>query len=343
MGVTIYDIAKETGLSSATVSRVLSGKGSAKDETISIIKDCADRLGYKNKKRLKEAEKCNEKIMVIVSDLANPFFLGIILGIENILVAQGYKVAIFQTNNIVSREEEYVRFAHSDSYSGIIMITAIETLDLIKLLSKNVCPVVLVNRFIRSLDLNSVCIDNFRGGYIATKYLIDKGHSHIAHLAGPSYSTASDDRHRGYQAALKDCGLEYKKASVFHGDLKPESGLAFAEYFYKSLGSYTAVFSANDIMAVSFINAMAERGVKVPEDVSIICFDDTPVATQGSIKLTTVSRNPESMGEAAAEMMISILSNKNSSTRKLIFPPILNERGSVLDLNGNNKKQDRND
>lgn len=332
MSVTINDIAKASGLSTATISRVLSGKGNVKKETADLVMKYVEELGYKYKNSSKKDPSRDIKIMAIAGDIRNQFYLGIIQGANNVFIKNGYKMAIFNSNNDPVTEEEFVNFAHQDQYDGIIMITATETVTLTELLKKNLCPVVLVNRYIRSMDLDAVLIDNSRGGYIATQYLIQKGHTRIAHLSGPDNSTASQDRKQGYLAALKDFKIHSEKKAVFEGNLKKESGIAFADYFVNNLSGYTAVFCANDIMAAAFVERLYELGYQVPRDVSVICFDDTPAATHGRIKLTTVYCDPETMGEVAASILVENLSNDTSFKRKVIYPPELIERESVVDI-----------
>ncbi|NLM72637.1 MAG: LacI family transcriptional regulator [Clostridiaceae bacterium] len=332
MSVTINDIAKASGLSTATISRVLSGKGNVKKETADLVMKYVEELGYKYKNSSKKDPSRDIKIMAIAGDIRNQFYLGIIQGANNVFIKNGYKMAIFNSNNDPVTEEEFVNFAHQDQYDGIIMITATETVTLTELLKKNLCPVVLVNRYIRSMDLDAVLIDNSRGGYIATQYLIQKGHTRIAHLSGPDNSTASQDRKQGYLAALKDSKIHSEKKAVFEGNLKKESGIAFADYFVNNLSGYTAVFCANDIMAAAFVERLYELGYQVPRDVSVICFDDTPAATHGRIKLTTVYCDPETMGEVAASILVENLSNDTSFKRKVIYPPELIERESVADI-----------
>lgn len=332
MSVTINDIAKASGLSTATISRVLSGKGNVKKETADLVMKYVEELGYKYKNSSKKDPSRDIKIMAIAGDIRNQFYLGIIQGANNVFIKNGYKMAIFNSNNDPVTEEEFVNFAHQDQYDGIIMITATETVTLTELLKKNLCPVVLVNRYIRSMDLDAVLIDNSRGGYIATQYLIQKGHTRIAHLSGPDNSTASQDRKQGYLAALKDYKIHSEKKAVFEGNLKKESGIAFADYFVNNLSGYTAVFCANDIMATAFVERLYELGYQVPRDVSVICFDDTPAATHGRIKLTTVYCDPETMGEVAASILVENLSNDTSFKRKVIYPPELIERESVADI-----------
>ncbi len=230
-------------------------------------------------------------------------------------------MAIFNSDYDPAREEDYVRLASEPPFDGIIMITAMETAGLVSLLKKASRPVVLANRTLRSMDLNTVCIDNYRGGYMAATYLVEEGHRRIAHLAGPANSTASQDRLRGFMDALTDDRIRISDEAVWHGNLKRETGVDFAHYFIKNLPGYTAVFCANDLMASGFSETILEAGLSIPDDVSIICFDDSPAAVSGSVKLTTISRDPYPMGCAAADMMIEELTKGELKKRKVVFPP----------------------
>lgn len=333
--VTIQDIAKLCNVSNATVSRALSNSSAVKSETQKKIIECANNLGYKfgNKKKPSLL-----KIMLIIGDISNLFYVGIIKGASNRLRQEGYHVACIYSEYNSSVEEEYVRFAFDDGYNGIIMITAAETDTLISLLNNSKCPIVLVNRYIRSMDLDAVCIDNSRGGYLATSYLIQAGHKKIAHLAGPLKSTASQDRIIGFRSAMADAGLDCPEESIYVGDLMKSSGIQFAEYYMKNLRDYTAVFCANDLCASGLLEILNERGIRVPDDLSIICFDDSTTVS-GSVELTSVSHDPYVMGTAAAELMLETLQNENHFPHKLVFPPVLHERNSVKNIKVNSNER----
>lgn len=324
--VTIKDIAQECGVSSATVSRALSGSSIVKSATQKKIIDCAKEMGYTYDGQKHTAPS---KIMIISGDISNQFYVGIIKGANHLFMQEGYKAACFYSDYSTSSEEDYVRFAFDDNYDGILMITASETEALSSLLKNSACPVVLVNRYIRSMDLDVVCIDNHRGGYLAASYLIQAGHKKIAHLTGPQNSTASQDRLIGFRSAMADAGLDCPEKAIFTGDLMKSSGVSFAEYYMKNLRDYTAVFCANDICAAALLETLEKYDIHVPDDLSIICFDDSTAAVSGTVELTTVSRDPYTMGTAAAELMLEALRSRHHLPRKLVFPPVLHERNSV--------------
>jgi LacI family transcriptional regulator len=334
MSVTIRDVARVSGLSIATISRALSKSNTVKPETRQLVLQTAQELGYHYQPHGRKDVNRQHIVMLVVGDIMNLFYLGIIKGISDLLSEQSIKLAIFNSDYDPSREEEFVRYADESKYDGIIMITAMETAGLVSLLKTVTCPVVLANRYIRSMDLNAVCIDNYRGGYMAASYLVEMGHQRIAHLAGQKNSTASQDRERGFRDAMNDHQLPIDEKAVHYGNLKRDSGFEFGKYFLSDLQGYSAVFCANDLMAAGFCDAIIEGGMAIPEDVSVICFDDSPAAVSGPVKLTTISRDPYPMGRAAAEMMIEELSGKEQKRRKIVFPPTLSVRNSVQNRKG---------
>ncbi len=329
MSVTIRDIARKSGYSIATISRAFSETTSVKPETRLKIRELAQELGYRHQPHVRREAARIGTVMLIVGDLMNPFYLGMIRGIQETLKEQGLKLAIFSSDYDPASEEELVRYAGDNRYDGLIMLTAIETAGLLTALKQVRFPVVLANRTIRSMDLNTVCIDNYRGGYMAAIHLADEGHRRIAHLAGPENSTASQDRERGFRDALRDCQISLSEDAVRHGDLKKDSGIRFGEYFLGKLGDCSAVFCANDLMATGFCERILAQGLSIPGDVSVICFDDSPAAISGPVKLTTISHDPYPMGVSAAEMMIDLITTDGQKPRKIVFPPSLAVRGSV--------------
>lgn len=329
MRITIKDVANLCGLSTATVSRALSEKGKVNVDTYKKIKEAADKLGYVSRSQ-NEASKTENKKVMVICDMRNQFYIDIIQCIFDTLHKEGYMTALFNMNNSPDLEESFIRFAEKDNYKGIIIIAVLETPSIVKLLSKNACPVVLLGRFMRSMDLNAVCVDNFRGGYMAVNHLIQHGHKNIAFFNGPVESLSSQDRWRGYMAAMNDARLPMEPGSVFMGDYSKESGRSFAHKFM-DLG-FTAAFSANDMMAIGFIESLKEAGICVPDDISVVSFDDSPAARDGIVKLTTVSAEPNIMGKAAADMILEIIKHNNNIKRKVILPPLLKPRDSVRSI-----------
>lgn len=336
MKVTLIDIAKQTGISSATVSRVLNGIGYVKPETREKIENALILNNYKHTPRRKSIPpEISVIILVITGDITSNVYTSNIKGISRVFEKTGKKIFIVNSDYISDKEEDYLKFAFRNHFAGVIMLNPIETAGLVQTLRSTAhCPVVMVNRYLRSLDTDAVCIDNFRGGYMATDYLISHGHKRIAHLSGPDNSIASQDRLRGYRDAMRIAGLPVKEGSVFDGDLQYESGLIFGHQIC-SMGKenrFTAVYSANDIMATGLVDAFFEAGFSVPDDFSITCSDNTLNAIKSRVKLTTVAHDPVEMGISGAQLLVSRIANPNSKTEKIVYAPVLTERNSVKSI-----------
>ncbi len=332
MKVTLNDIAKQTGISSATISRVLTNSGYVKPETKALIENALIQSGYRHTPRRKAMpQEISEIILVITGDITSNVYTSNIKGITREIENLGLKVFIVNSDYSSDKEEEYLKFAFRNHFAGVIMLNPVETAGLVQALRSSHCPVVMVNRYLRALDTDTVCIDNFRGGYMSTDYLIQRGHRRIAHLGGPKNSIACQERLRGYSDAMQIAGLPMTDDSVFHGDLQYESGLQFGRQICSmDKGTrFTAIYSANDIMATGLVDAFFEAGFSVPDDFSITCSDNTLNAVKSRVKLTTVAHDPVEMGISAAQLLLSRLDNPNSKTEKIVYAPILTERSSV--------------
>ncbi len=331
--VTIHDLSKASGFSTATISRVFSNKGNVKKETRDLILACADELGYEYARKKTSPEQLPlAKVMIIVNNISLPYYVSIMQSAIDELESLGCRAMIFQTGEKSTLEDAF-KIIQADHYAGAIMLTATDTPELAELLNQNFCPVVLANRNIYSVDTTSVCPDEFSGAYMATKFLLDKGHTKIANLAGPICSSNCMEQRRGYAKALMDAGLQPEDKAIFSGTLQRSSGIQFAPFFINHLPGYTAVLCANEVMAVAFIDEMISRGYSIPKDASVICIDDTYMAVSAKVNLTTVSSDCDSIGRVSARLLVDIINGKEIPNRTVLFPSVLTERDSVWDLN----------
>ena len=179
---------------------------------------------------------------------------------------------------------------------------------------------------------NHFGVDNYRGGYVATKYLIDAGHRRIIHLAGIATSVVAQDRLLGFHDAMIDANLPYSSESIFQGNLLKESGEELGRWLASTPTDFTAVFVCNDLMAVGLLNSLLEQGISVPEDMSIISFDTTPLAKNARVNLTTVGFDSYEMGKAAGEIVYQRIHAQKSSPRRVIYPASIDEGISVKRL-----------
>ena len=324
-------IAERAGVSYATVSRALTHSAKVRPETIKKIRVAMTELGIDHDEEIFLGTSAMSKmVLVVVGDILKEFFANIIVGLNNVLTQNGYSIVLCNSNYDSQIEMKSISEAEARHYAGIIMITVVETKELVSFLQRMDIPVVLVNRYIRSLDLDVVRIDNYRGGYMAAQYLIENGHTRIAHLAGPINSAAVEDRLRGFTHAMQDNGLVLREEDIVYGDLSRESGKRFADIL--SRRNYTAAYIGNDYMTVGAVNQLTKQGLRIPDDMSIVCFDDSPMINEDGLNITSVSYEPQTMGRSTAEILLKRIANPLGRCVKEIYSPVLNERGSVWNI-----------
>lgn len=331
--MTIKELAEISGFSTSTISRVLANDNKVKEETRQEVERLLVANNYRPGAAGTRMSKTIQKIiLVVVNDPANEFYLRTIRKIQSVCNAAGYFPLIGISDADQDLEAQYVMTAQDASLAGIVLMTPTETETLKKLIAASNTPVVLVNRYLRSMDLDAVCIDNYRGGYLATEHLLAHGATRICHVAGPQDSSASSDRLRGFQDALRDAGLAVSDADVYQGNLKRASGREFAEHFLANPSRHDGLFFANDMMAAGFVDVVRTSELHIPDDVSVVCFDDSPAVTEGPFPITSVSCDSEALGEQAATMLLRRIAGSDEPPTKLIYPPILRERQSVKPL-----------
>ncbi|HIS86022.1 MAG TPA: LacI family DNA-binding transcriptional regulator [Candidatus Faecivicinus avistercoris] len=324
-------IAEKAGVSFATVSRALTHSAKVRPETLKRIRNAMLELGITDTENLFLGKGALSKmVLVVVGDICKEFFANIIVGLSDVLAAHGYSIVLCNSHYDTKKEMEVIRSAHENYYAGIVLITVVESKELVEFLSHASIPVVLVNRYIRSLDLDVVRIDNYRGGYLAAQHLMENGHRRIAHLAGPQTSSAVEDRLRGFQHAMQDNGLTLPDDSIVFGDLSRECGKEFANWLAQK--DYTAAYIGNDYMAAGAVHQLTKLGRRVPEDLSIISFDDSPLISEDGLSITCIGYDSKTMGTYAAETLLKRIADPLAHCVKTICSPNLTIRGSVRRL-----------
>lgn len=304
---TIRDVAKLARVSPATVSRVLSGKGAVSEATRRRVLDAMAALNYEPNALGRNLRKQETKtVIVLIPDIKNPFFSEIIRGIEDVAIREGYTILLGNTDNDVKREAEYLRILNAKRADGLILTTARVEKDHILALARQK-PVVLACEYLLDADVPSVSIDNVSSTRKATAHLLSLGHTRIAHLTGPLHVIISRDRLQGYQQALHQHGLSVDPALVQEGDWTLDSGYLLMRKLLALAHPPTAVFAANDEMAIGAIRAVRERGLRVPDDIAIVGFDDIAYAAYVDPPLTTVAQPCYEIGRTAMEMVLHLI------------------------------------
>ena len=333
MKVTLKTIAALAGTSTATVSRVLTNRGYVKAETRRRVEEAILESNYTPKpSKLVSVDQIKKIVLVVSTNISSQIYIDYFQGLSAYLGEKGYLcVEAFCHQNPI-REIDCLKFASDNHFGAVVMLNTSETMELAQELKSIKCPVVFVNRYLRSVDVDAICVDNYRGGYVATKYLIDAGHRRIIHLAGISTSVVAQDRLLGFQDAMIDANLPCSSENIFQGNLLKESGEELGRWLASKRTGFTAVFVCNDLMAVGLLNSLLEHGISVPEDMSIISFDTTPLAKNARVNLTTVGFDSYEMGKAAGEIVYQRMHAQKSSPRRVIYPASIDEGISVKRL-----------
>lgn len=327
----ISDIAGMLGVSKSTVSRAVNGKQGVSEELRGKILELVNEVGYRPSTLAQGLYKGRVNIVtLIVGDIRNPFYASLVFNIQRILIRHNYMVMTFNSEYDVQRELEFIEITLQFNFAGLILITA-QTESIKNKLSTIDIPKVLVNRNFFFYDGDYVLADNFQAGYIATLHLINLGHKRIGFVRGPGLSTASSQRFEGYKQALKNYNLQINEEYIFDSDLKMETGVALAEKFLKLETYPSAMVIVNDMTSIGFIDGCREHGVRVPEELSVVSFDNIDIASVKGIELTTVDQHVDQMSEQAARLILKQLNGEEKSEpERIILEPTLVIRKTTM-------------
>lgn len=313
------DVAKLAGVSTATVSRVLAGKENINEETRQKVLQAIEQLSYKPNRLARNLRKLESKtIVAVVPDITNMFFFDIIRGIESVAHQNGYHVLLGNTANDINREIDYIELIKEKLADGVILLTArIPVQQIVEIVEE--LPVVLACEYIDGADVPMVTIDNISSARKAVNHLVSLGHRRIGFISGPLQVILSRDRLKGYHQGLHQHNLPIEESLIQEGDFTLESGYRMASRLLALTHPPTAIFAANDEMAIGAIQAIREKGYRVPDDIAVVGFDDIRLATLFDPPLTTVSQPKLEIGSKAAEVLIRILNNEPLERRQIVL------------------------
>lgn len=323
--ITILDIARLANVSPSSVSRVVNGIPGVKPATRKLVMNIISETGYQPNTLASGLSKGKINIVgLILGDVRNPFYSDMTYYVQKSLQQAGYQAMLFDSEYNSKVELECLALSKQLGFSGVIMITAMDSQELKRTIDSLSFPVILLNRTIENFDGSFVILDNFQAGYIITKHLIELGHPSIGFLAGPKNSTSSSLRVQGYKQALVNYAIPYKDEYVIQGDLTMEKGYRVACNLIPRLDSFpSAIICGNDLMAIGFLNACHEHGVPVPERISVAGFDDINISSLLGIELTTIRQPSSEMGMKAAELMLAKIQDKDAPNQRIILDPEL--------------------
>ncbi|HEY0826860.1 MAG TPA: LacI family DNA-binding transcriptional regulator [Bacilli bacterium] len=334
---TIYDIAKEAGVSVSTVSRVINNTAPVKDITRNKV------LSYINKYQFQPnalarslTKKETGMIGIILPDITNPFFPEVFAGAEEEARDKGFTFFLCNTAGNHGRESEYLSLLRDKQVDGIIFLGGRINLtrcsaELVKEITdlNHKIPIVLVNGNLSNASCYRVITDEFLGAKLATQHLIDLGHKDIGFLGGLDFMVPTVQKVKGFYQTMKDNGLEIRKEWTLHGEFSIPDGRRLMEQFLLMKSKPTAIFCVNDFTAIGAIKAVVEKGLRIPEDIAIIGFDDTPLASAIIPELTTVSQQSQELGRTAVEVLHKLINKEKVKKLTVIKPELIVRQSTV--------------
>jgi len=333
--VTIRDVAQRAQVTPAIVSRVINSDKTLniKDETRANVLEAIKALNYvPNSVARSLRTQTSNTIGVLISDIANPFYTEIVKGIQSAAAENGYTIVLCDTTDSSEVEKKHIEKLRSQFVDGIILASSYVEDDVISMLEDFNIKYVLVNRGSGDSSAPYVKSDDTEGIAEAMKYLLEKGHRRIAHLAGPLYAETSIRRLSSYRKALYAADIPYNSQYVVETMFDEQSGYEACNTLLKLEDRPTAICAANDMTAIGAMRAIKEAGLSVPEDISIIGYNDIWVASKVSPALTTVRCNMDEMGKKALKILMELIKGTPMVEHKVVLPTKLIKRESVKEL-----------
>ena len=332
MATSIKDVAKEAGVSIATVSRVLNDIDVVNEDTKKKVLDAIKKLGYRPNIVARSLKTQKTKTVgILVPDISSGFYPEIVRGAEDVANIYDYNVILCNSDFDDEKEKEYLRVLREKMVDGVLYMSSSLQSEILELINELNVKTVLVETKDKEETLPSVTIDNIKASEEATNYLINKGAKKIAFVGAKEDSiNAWGDRYLGYKKALEEKNIEIDKELIYTKSLKVKTGYEAVERFESNKKNYDGVVCASDEIAMGVINALREMGKRVPEDVSVIGFNDNDVASVFYPKITTIKQPSYDMGSVAMRMLIKLLNKKEIEESQFVLDYTLIERDSCI-------------
>ena len=332
---TIYDVARKAGVSPMTVSRVINGRRGVRPETREKVLRAIEETGYiPNSLARSFVLQQTKTVGLVIPDITNPFFTTLARGVEDTAAKSQFGVIFCNTDESHEKEVMYLEFLARKRVDGVILAPASRKRHSLKLLLSRNVPVVLVDREIEgleNLDLDIVKGDSVYGAYILTQHLIRLGHRRIGIIVGSREISTAEDRVEGYRKALEEAGIPLDESLIRFSSYSEEGGYTATKELLALEHRPTAIFGGNNFIAIGAILAIRELGLRVPEDVALVCFEDIDFLSKVYPFLTVVTQPAYSMGVIATELLIRRIENRDKirERREVVLKPELIIRESA--------------
>ena len=323
MGISIKDIARRAGVSHSTVSRALADSPLVNIETKARIQELSREMGYTPSAIARAmSTRRTRTVGLVVTTIADPFVAEVVRGIEETALDRGYSVILCNSTGDPEREVAAVR-ALREKWVDAVIVTASRVGSFYAELTEVRVPVVLINNQQAGEYSFSVRNDDLYGGQLAGEYLAGLGHRSVAYIAGPEYATSSDMRLEGCRCALQSAGIAMPPAWIAHGDGLPGAGEHAASLWMQSPNRPSAIFCYNDMTAMGALHAIKTNGLRVPDDVSVLGYDDIAAAPYLDPPLTTIAQTKYALGQVAMQMTLDLILDQEDVHDVLLEPRLV--------------------
>jgi DNA-binding LacI/PurR family transcriptional regulator len=329
--LTIRDVAAAAGVSYQTVSRVINDRPDVAEETRRRIQQVIEDLGYQPSAVARSlASRQTHTLGLITEDFSDYFFTQVIVGAEAEARKQGYYFILGSTERNPDDEPEYLRLLTEREVDGILFARPSTERDNrhVRALIQRGVPLVTTAYILPGEQLMVVDVDNVDGGLQATNRLIEGGHRHIGMITGPESWKSVRDRAEGYRLALEGAEIAYDESCIAPGDWSYESGYTAMQRLLAQCPRLTALFSQNDRMAIGAIRALREAGCRIPDDMAIVGYDDSPLASYCYPPLTTVHQPMQEVGRLATRLLVELIQKPDVEKKETLLKPHLVQRAT---------------
>jgi DNA-binding LacI/PurR family transcriptional regulator len=328
----LKDVAKKAGVSIATVSRVINNATNINHETRHRVQQAMKALDYRPSriaKRLRSKAVSGNLIGVMVPDISNPFYVDVLSGIEDFMLSHNYLMIMCNFSQDEQKEQLYLDALVGESVDGLIVAPAHERDEKIMALEKDNIPFVCIDRGLKDGNADLVLVDNDKGAYEAVRFLLESGYKDIAYVSGQPKIPTSRQREQGYRKALEEYHVDFREELVKYGDSTMKSGMLFTHELLTQKIKPDALFTGNNLITLGALQTIAELGLKIPEDIAIIGFDDMPWSATLNPPLTAVRQPAYEIGRRAAELLYQRICEPGRPNVKIVLETELMIRKST--------------
>jgi LacI family transcriptional regulator len=318
--ITLKMVAERAEVSVNTASRAINNKSDINEETKKRVLQIAKELGYiRNAAAVALRTKKTGTIGVVIADNRNPFYAEVLNGMEETARKKNYHIILANTQRDYQKEEEAINLLLAKRVDGLLITPVQDKDDDIKNLIEANIPFVIVGRDFENIEVDAVYNDEVKGGFLATEYLIKKEHKRIALINGFLHKSPAKGRLEGYKKAINKYRMPLDESLVSVGDINMEDGYERTKQMLEEGLGFTAIFTYNDMMAFGALQAIKEKGLRVPQDIGLVGYDDIPYSSLISSPLTTVKVKKQDLGVESVKLLLSRINGSRKKIKKIML------------------------